>query len=884
MVCRLLRRYRNDGNIMSETRTITMKTNFEGLIRLLADGLYSTSDIFVRELIQNGHDSIVRREALKESFYQGEISITYDSSEKSITFADNGIGMDESDIENFLSVIGSTGTGISKGELEDMFSEELIGQFGIGMLSSFLVASKVCVQTHKVNSDTAYQWVNYGSTECELSLIDRKEVGTAVTVFVRPDFTYLLDRQKLEEIIRRYCDFISVPVKINGTGPVNAIFAPWDKEYQTAEQEMDTYSTFVNRRFPDMSMDVFPININKQVEGKDYRAQGVLYISNQHLAGLNSTGTLDIFVRKMLVKEGDTSLLPTWAKFVRGVVDSPDLSPTAGRDNINQENTAFKVIQAELGVKIIERLEYLAENRLDKFSYINQWHHDHLKGMAMVNEDFFSQVADLLLFETNQGDVSLQRYIPMNPLIEGRNPIYYFSHYDSAAQYYRMANEKGLVVINAGRNYDEELLEKYGEHHPEVTLEKLNVLDKGIFFDELSAEERLQFRRLEERMSYHLNHDLGLNIVLNTKLYAPKAVPAVIIETEVSKTDRELQDLLNTPSLRMNFGDAFRSIQERIHNRPVQLALNGRNTLIQLLSKANLDSVVTSTVMTLLYNNALIYSHRLDERNMSIVHDNVAQIMTMLIETQHENLDLRDELLKLRKDMQVKNASNIVNGSKHILMFMITPFADEYRSVELAVRRVFEQAPFCFEVCLARDKYNADTLVENVKSHIAAAQCFIAEISDLNPNVMMEVGGILMSGDKRPVFALWDTHSTLRKPADFGDRLTFSYSGRSSSPDELVNEITSHLIEGGRIKNARIEELIRRRKELYLSHTLLSGLTEIHLNDSQRASICNKFKTVDSYVSAKEDVLSTLGVNMHILLGLQDELKKVMEECRRYEG
>lgn len=869
---------------MSETRTITMKTNFEGLIRLLADGLYSTSDIFVRELIQNGHDSIVRREALKESFYQGEISITYDSSEKSITFADNGIGMDESDIENFLSVIGSTGTGISKGELEDMFSEELIGQFGIGMLSSFLVASKVCVQTHKVNSDTAYQWVNYGSTEGELSLIDRKEVGTAVTVFVRPDFTYLLDRQKLEEIIRRYCDFISVPVKINGTGPVNAIFAPWDKEYQTAEQEMDTYSTFVNRRFPDMSMDVFPININKQVEGKDYRAQGVLYISNQHLAGLNSTGTLDIFVRKMLVKEGDTSLLPTWAKFVRGVVDSPDLSPTAGRDNINQENTAFKVIQAELGVKIIERLEYLAENRLDKFSYINQWHHDHLKGMAMVNEDFFSQVADLLLFETNQGDVSLQRYIPMNPLIEGRNPIYYFSHYDSAAQYYRMANEKGLVVINAGRNYDEELLEKYGEHHPEVTLEKLNVLDKGIFFDELSAEERLQFRRLEERMSYHLNHDLGLNIVLNTKLYAPKAVPAVIIETEVSKTDRELQDLLNTPSLRMNFGDAFRSIQERIHNRPVQLALNGRNTLIQLLSKANLDSVVTSTVMTLLYNNALIYSHRLDERNMSIVHDNVAQIMTMLIETQHENLDLRDELLKLRKDMQVKNASNIVNGSKHILMFMITPFADEYRSVELAVRRVFEQAPFCFEVCLARDKYNADTLVENVKSHIAAAQCFIAEISDLNPNVMMEVGGILMSGDKRPVFALWDTHSTLRKPADFGDRLTFSYSGRSSSPDELVNEITSHLIEGGRIKNARIEELIRRRKELYLSHTLLSGLTEIHLNDSQRASICNKFKTVDSYVSAKEDVLSTLGVNMHILLGLQDELKKVMEECRRYEG
>lgn len=869
---------------MSETRTITMKTNFEGLIRLLADGLYSTSDIFVRELVQNGHDSIVRRESLRESFYQGEISITYDSSEKSITFADNGIGMDESDIEDFLSVIGSTGTGISRSELEDAFSEELIGQFGIGMLSSFLVASKVCVQTRKVNSDVAYQWVNYGSTMCELSLIDRKEVGSSVTVFLRPDFTYLLDRVKLEEIIRRYCDFISVPIKINGAGPVNAIFAPWDKDYQSAEQEMDAYSTFVNRRFPDMSMDVFPINISKRKGDKCYRAQGVLYISNQHLAGLNSTGTLDIFVRKMLVKEGDTSLLPTWAKFVRGVVDSPDLSPTAGRDNINQENMAFQVIQAELGQKIIERLEYLAENRPDKFSYINQWHHDHLKGMAMVNDDFFNLVAELLLFETNQGDISLQQYIPMNSMISDKNPIYYFSHYDSAAQYYRMANEKGIIVINAGRNYDEELLEKYGERHPEVTLEKLNVLDKGIFFDELSSEERKLFRRLEERISYHLNHDLGLNVVINTKLYNPVAVPAVIIETEVSKTDRELQDLLNAPTLRMNFGDAFRGLQERIRNRPLQLALNGRNALIQLLSKANLDSAVTATVMTLLYNNALLYSHRLDERNMSIVHDNVAQIMTMLIEAQNENLDLRSELQKLRNDMRTKNADTMIINQEHILMFMITPFADEYKPVELAVRRVFEQAPFCFEVCLARDKYNEETLVENVKSHIAAAQCFIAEISDLNPNVMMEIGGILMSGDKRPVFALWDTHSTLRKPADFGDRLTFSYSGKAASPDVLVDEIFSHLIEDGRIKNARIEYLVHHRKKLFLSHTLLSNLPEFSLSDSQKTSICNKFKTVEDFVSASAETLASLGGNKHILLGAQEELKKVVEECHRYEG
>lgn len=866
---------------MDNIRKIHMQTNFDGLIKLLADGLYSTSDIFVRELVQNSHDSIIRRQALQDTAYQGEISIFYDTLEKSITFVDNGIGMDENDIIQFLSVIGSSGTGNSKEQLKTMYSQELIGQFGIGLLSSFLVAHKVEVCTKKVGSESAFKWVNYGSTECELSVIDKSDFGSAITVFLRPDFMYLLDWEKMKEIICKYCDFISVPIKLNDRGPINSIFAPWDKEYVSVEQELDAYNIFVNRRFPDMSMDVFPVDIEKMIDGISYHAKGVLYVSNQHLAGLNSTGTLDIFVRRMLVKEGDATLLPVWAKFVRGVIDSPDLSPTAGRDNINQENKAFRVIQEELGKVIIERLSYLAVNNPDKFAYINQWHHDHLKGMAMVNEEFFTQVVELLLFETNREDMSLREYLPLNPLLDDdKTPIYYFSHYDSAAQYYRMANEKGIVVINAGRNYDEELLEKYGNRHPEIVLEKLNVLDKGIFFEELSVEERSKYRRLEERISFHLNNDLHLNIVLSTKCYKPVEVPAVIIETEVSKTERELEQLLSAPTLRISFGDAFRSVQERIRNRPMQLALNGNNSLIKLLSTANLDTTVISTVMTLLYNNALLYSHRLDERNMSIVHDNVTQIMVFLIEELNTNANLLNQLQtqrdKLRKEAAI---SSVKDRPEYIRMFMITPFADEYRPVEAAVRKVFEQPPFCFEVCLARDRYNADTLVENVRSHISSAHCFVAEISELNANVMMEVGGILMSGDTRPVFALRDVNSTKDRPADFGDQLTFPYSGRCSSPENLEIEIREQLIAGGRIKNARIEELLHMRKKLFLSHTLLTNLSEISLNEVQRNKVCNKFNTIEELLAADNYTLSEVGVNINILRGLQDEMKIIMEQC-----
>ena len=867
---------------MRETRNITMQANFDGLIRLLADGLYSTSDIFIRELIQNGHDSIIRRMEHNEASYQGAISVTYDHLEKSITFTDNGIGMDERDIIEFLSTIGSTGTGKSRSELEAALSENLIGQFGIGMLSSFLVASKVRVHTRKLGCKDAFEWINTGSTNCLLSIIDRKEIGTSVTVFLRSDFTYLLERTKLAEIITRYCDFITVPINIQGLGPVNSVFAPWDKSYLNTEQEMDAYSTFVNRRFPDSSLDVFPVKIDVDEDGVHYRAQGVLYISNHRLAGLDSTGTLDIFVRKMLVKEGDATLLPTWAKFIRGVVDSPDLSPTAGRDNITQKGKAFQIIQKELGKCIIQRLAYLAQNRPDKFTYINQWHHDHLKGMAMVNEEFFNMVAELLLFETNRGNISLRQYLPMNDLLEdNRAPIYYFSHYDSAAQYYRMAEQRGLVVINAGRNYDEELLEKYGHRHPEVLLEKLNVLDTGILFDELTEDQRKPYRMLEQRLSFHMNNDLRLNAVVNTKHFGPAEVPAVIIETEIDKTHRELHSLLSMPSFRENFGDAFRSLQETFRSRPIQFALNAANPMIQMLTTLPahlLQSAEIGTMLTLLYNNALLYSHRLDEKNMSIVHDGIVNMMTMLLGYLGENMNLHQQVRQMRDDL--RGSKHTVARPDHIQLFMIAPFADEYRAVEQAVRQVFECPPFCFEVRMARDHYAADTLVENVKQHLASAHGFVAEISEQNASVMMEVGGILMSDDPRPVFALEYPCPGKKRPSDFGDKLIFPYSTNQASPEVIAQELRDKLLSNGRICNQRLVELMKQRKKLYLSDVLLEKYGRFE--PSERKNIMRYFYTVEDLLQADEAALKKTGVNVFFLQACQSALGEVMEDCGGY--
>ena len=274
-----------------------MQTNFDGLIQLLAEGLYSDPDIFLRELIQNAHDSIVRRKEVDYSF-AGRIDVNIDSLNHCIMVIDNGIGMDKEDIQDFLCVIGSGFTGAAR-KAGSESALELIGQFGIGMLSSFVVAHEVHVETLKRGSDTAYGWRNSGSEDCKLLSSDKTDVGSEIRIFIKDTHVYLLDDSKLKSIIVRYCDFISIPIFLNGIGPINTIEAPWNKHFPDAESANRAYYEFINHRFTDGAIDVFPINM----DDGSYKARGILYISDRHVVGFNTIGFLDIFIRKMLVKK-----------------------------------------------------------------------------------------------------------------------------------------------------------------------------------------------------------------------------------------------------------------------------------------------------------------------------------------------------------------------------------------------------------------------------------------------------------------------------------------------------------------------------------------------------------------------------------------------------
>ena len=231
-----------------------MRTSFQGLLRLLAKSLYSEPDVFVRELLQNAHDSIQLRRVYR-SEPAGEIRVDVDERARTLSFTDNGTGMDRPEIEEFLSVIGSTGTGSHARELaaRDVMVAT-IGQFGIGLLSAFVVAERIEVYTYKPGTVQAWRWINHGGEDYQLEAlpVGAQPPGTRVVVTLVPDRTAFLDGHLLRQIVRRYADFLPFPILLNGFGPINAVNAPWHESSwgDPVEQER-SLAAFLSQRYSD---------------------------------------------------------------------------------------------------------------------------------------------------------------------------------------------------------------------------------------------------------------------------------------------------------------------------------------------------------------------------------------------------------------------------------------------------------------------------------------------------------------------------------------------------------------------------------------------------------------------------------------------------------
>jgi molecular chaperone HtpG len=383
------------------TREIPFRVDIAGVIEIMGSSLYSRMDTPIRELIQNAHDAIMRRRS-RDLDYRGRIDIRQDGKAGTLTFSDDGIGLSPQDAELYLGTLGIGITGLLKGrgnddQRLDIFGDgnHLIGQFGIGLFSAFLLADRIVVESRREDCEEGIRWEAGPGTSIQLSSTDRTEVGTKVCLYLRPQFHAMAEApESVESAIRQYADFLTIPIHLNDSSArINVINVAWFEptpDTEAIELELANY-------FNESPLDVIPIRVEKPSS-----IAGALYISPQRTPGFADEATVAVTVRRMVISRQVRDLLPPWASFLRGVLELGDCAPTASREDLVRDDR-FQLVRSSLDDFLFRHLEKMVEDEPHRLEAIVNWHRYVLAGAALSETRLRTLLAKVYRFKTSRG-------------------------------------------------------------------------------------------------------------------------------------------------------------------------------------------------------------------------------------------------------------------------------------------------------------------------------------------------------------------------------------------------------------------------------------------------------------------------------------------------
>ncbi|NRA24151.1 MAG: molecular chaperone HtpG [Oleispira sp.] len=434
----------------SQKETMGFKTEVKQLLHLMIHSLYSNKEIFLRELVSNASDACdkLRFEAISNAdLYEGNselaINIDFNLENKTITIEDNGIGMSRDDVVNHLGTIAKSGTSEFLGKLsgDDKQDSQLIGQFGVGFYASFIVAKDVVVETRRAGlaADQAVRWQSQGEGEFSLEDIEKADRGTRITLHLKDDESEFADSFRLRNLIKKYSDHIAIPIflpqevssedtegeKKQIPEAVNDAQALWTKpKTEISDEDYKEFYKHVSHDWQE------PLTwSHNKVEGKlDYTS--LLYIPSQapmDLWNRDAARGLKLYTQRVYIMDEAEQFLPLYLRFVKGVLDSNDLSLNISRE-ILQQDKSVDSIRGALTKRVLDMLAKMAKKDEEKYAKFWAQFGEVLKeGPA---EDFANKekIANLFRFASTQGEgdqasVSLADYV--SRMKEDQKKIYY---------------------------------------------------------------------------------------------------------------------------------------------------------------------------------------------------------------------------------------------------------------------------------------------------------------------------------------------------------------------------------------------------------------------------------------------------------------------------
>jgi molecular chaperone HtpG len=621
------------------------QTEIKHLLDLMINSLYSNKEIFLRELVSNSSDAIdklkyltLTDEKLKSLKFQPKIEIKFDDKKNILTISDNGIGMDKDDLQNNLGTIAKSGTKSFLANLsgDNVKDSNLIGQFGVGFYSVFMVASKVEVISKKAGDEKAYKWISSGDGNYDLDEAKKDIHGTNITLHLKKDEESFASKWQIESIIKKYSNHIPFPIYLEYT---ETEFEEQSKEDEEAKKEKISKEVTKNEKIND-AMAIWTKS-KKDLKKADYidfyksigydqdepychvhtKAEGtneyntLFYIPKKapfDLYRADYRSNVKLYVKRVFITDDDKELLPTYLRFIKGIIDSEDLPLNVSRE-ILQQNRIMANIKQNATKKILQAIKKLKDD--DAKLFTEQYNKVIKEGIFQdhINKDL---LLDIVRYKssTEEGMVSFADYISRGD--SEKKEIFYIAGEDERVlrnspllEAYKKASIEVLIMDD--KEIDEIVSPSIGQYK-EWSLKDITTVEAP---DSKTAEEKeeisKEFKFLTERITKILGDEVK-EVKTTTRLTTS---PSCVVKDA------------NDPMAGM--AQMFAQMGQEMPETPLILEVNPEHDMIKKMDK--LDNEATFALMSWILLDSAKLSEGIEPKDKSAFANRIAKVATQAL-------------------------------------------------------------------------------------------------------------------------------------------------------------------------------------------------------------------------------------------------------------
>ncbi len=651
-----------------------LSINSENIFPIIKKWLYSDHDIFFRELISNGCDAITKLKKLEmigeatvaeDNEYQ--IQVVVNPEEKTLTFTDNGIGMTSEEVQEYINQIAFSGAQDFLNKYKDKANEDqIIGHFGLGFYSSFMVADRVTIDTLSYREGaTAVHWESESGMDFEMSDGDKAERGTTITLYLNEDSYEFSNEYRAKEVIEKYCSFMPIPIYFSnankpeeeedttaenetegevseekkGPKPLNTPSPLWNKHPNECTEE--EYKKFYRDVFMDYKEPLFWIHLNMDYP---FNLKGILYFPKLNTEYDNLEGTIKLYSNQVFIADNIKEVIPEFLMLLKGVIDCPDLPLNVSRSAL-QNDGFVKKISDYITKKVADKLSGMY--KVEREEYEKFWDDisPFIKFGCLKDEKFREKMKNFIIFKNLEGKfITLPEYVKAakgegaeavdesGAKIEAevvdekasedakepkKDTVYYVTDEKQQSQYINMFKENGIDALMLTHNIDQPFITQLEYENQDLKFQRIDADLTDSFTEDKGEDITALNDQLSELFKKVLNKE---KLEVKVEKIKSEKVSAMITLSEES---RRMQDMMKMYRMSGMGDDMFMGMGGE------KLVLNANHPLVKYLGE-NKDSEYTTMICEQLYDLALVAHRPLEPEAMTKFVERSNEIMMLL--------------------------------------------------------------------------------------------------------------------------------------------------------------------------------------------------------------------------------------------------------------